>query len=49
MGSGCGGDCEEQRRSLNDGPVVSVPLLRLPHVVEQFDHLLVDDEDDGHI
>lgn len=26
-----------------------VPLLRLPHVVEQFDHLLVDDEDYGHV
>lgn len=26
-----------------------VPLLRLPHVVEQLDHLLVDDEDYGHV
>lgn len=24
-------------------------LLRVPHIVEQFDHLLVDDEDDGHV
>lgn len=21
----------------------------MPHIVEQFDHLLVDDEDDGHV
>lgn len=31
------------------GAALGVPLLRLPHVVEQFDHLLVDDEDDGHV
>lgn len=24
-------------------------LLRLPHVVEEFDHFLVNDEDDGHV
>lgn len=29
--------------------VSGVPLLRLPHVVEQLDQLLVDDEDDGHV
>lgn len=37
---------------MNDAPVggaFGVPLLRLPHVVEQFDNLLVDDEDDGHV
>lgn len=31
------------------GASLGVPLLRLPHAVEQFDHLLVDDEDDGHV
>lgn len=31
------------------GASLNVPLLRLPHAVEQFDHLLVDDEDDGHV
>lgn len=25
------------------------PSVRFPHLVEEFDHLIVDDEDDGHI
>lgn len=40
-----GGRCS---LALNDAPA-GAPLLRLPHIVEQLDHLLVDDEDDGHV
>lgn len=49
MASGCGGELVRRQRcslALNDAPA---PLLRLPHIVEQLDHLLVDDEDDGHV
>ena len=30
-------------------PTCFAPSLGLPHVVQQLDHLLVDDEDDGHV
>jgi len=31
------------------GPPGLPPSVRFPHLVEELDHLVVDDEDDGHV